>query len=90
MSNFKMSDVKQYKEWGKNDAVISKLMKQDMFQPSLFATGYYSAPSWNWAYQFGIVKIGGKLYEVMTRFGSIEGGREMYVVSYTVTGKRTK
>jgi hypothetical protein len=26
-------------------------------QPSVYYTGYYSAPSWNWAYQLGIVGV---------------------------------
>lgn len=88
MSNYTAQDVKLYKQWGEENEVISKLMKKDMVQPSIFNTGYYSAPSWNWAYQFGIVKLGSKTYEVMTRFGSIEGGREIYIPKYTKTGKR--
>lgn len=84
----KYSDVKLYREWGEQNPVISKLMKDDNFQPNIFQTGFYSAPSWNWGYVFGIVTIGGTVYEVMTRFGSLEGGREIYMPKYTKTGKR--
>lgn len=90
MSNYTRKDVELFKCWGAENPVISKLMKKDMVQPSIFATGYYSAPSWNWAYNFGIVKLGGKTYEVMTQFGSIAGGREIYIPNYTSTGKRAK
>ena len=92
MSNYTYTrqDVKQFEQWGEAYEVISKLMKQGMVQPSIFATGYYSAPSWNWSYNFGIVKLGGKFYEVMTQFGSIKGGREIYIPQYTKTGKRSK
>ena len=90
MSKYTREDVKKFIEWGKNDPVISKLMKQEMVQPQIFTTGYYSSPSANWSYLFGIVKLGGVVYEVMTQFGSIKGGREIYLPTYTKTGKRVK
>lgn len=84
-------DVKQFQEWGKDNKVINKLMtstKRSEFQPSMFVTGYYSAPSWNWAYQFGIVKIGKNYYELMTQFGGVVGGREIYIDKYTAKLER--
>lgn len=48
------------------------------FQPSLLIeTGYYTPSQANWSYIVGIVALDGKLYEVVTRFGSVEGGREL-------------
>lgn len=85
---YNREDVELFKRWGHENPVISKLMKNDMFQPSISRTGVYSAPSWNWGYEFGLCKIGGKTYEVMLRFGSIVGGREIWLQSYTKTGKR--
>ena len=82
---YNRQDVKLFQDWGKNDKVISKMMNQKGvgFQPHIFQTGFYKAPSWNWAYQFGILKVGSKVYEVMTRFGAVEGGREVNLVEYT-------
>lgn len=77
-------DIEQYKQWGEENKVIAKLMKQTRFQPYMFTTGYYSAPSWNWGYVFGIVKIGKAYYELMTQFGCIVGGREIYIDTYTM------
>lgn len=89
--NYTREDVKMFKEWGADNKVISKLMdKQISFQPQMFATGYYSAPSWNWAYHFGIVKIGNRYYELMTQFGGVCGGREIYIDKYTANLKRAK
>lgn len=84
-------DVKMFQQWGSENKVIAKLMKQKSnFQPQMYSTGYYSAPSWNWAYQFGIVKIGRKHYELMTQFGGVCGGREIYIDTYTAKLKRVR
>ena len=84
-------DVKLYKEWGEENKVIAKMMSnKSTFQPQMFLTGYYSAPSWNWSYQFGIVKIGTRYYELMTQFGGVAGGREIYLDKYTSKLVRSK
>lgn len=82
-------DVKLMKEWGAENKVVAKMMKdKSNFQPQMFTTGYYSAPSWNWSYVFGIVKIGSKYYELMTQFGGVCGGREIYIDKYSASLKR--
>lgn len=84
-------DVKMFKIWGAENKVIAKMMQdKSNFQPQMFTTGYYSAPSWNWAYQFGIVKIGRRYYELMTQFGGVCGGREIYIDKYTTKLQRAK
>ncbi len=90
--NYTRKDVDLFKTWGNENRVVTKLMtvkKRSEFQPHMFMTGYYSAPSWNWAYQFGIVKIGSKYYELMTQFGGVVGGREIYIDKYTANLKRS-
>lgn len=82
-------DVKLMQQWGNNNKVVAKLMdSKSNFQPHMYITGYYSAPSWNWAYQFGIVKIGSRYYELMTQFGGVVGGREIYMERYTAKLER--
>lgn len=48
-------------------------------QPSVYQTGFYSSPSWNWGYVIGIVGVqddsGTKWYEVATRFGEVMAAR---------------
>lgn len=84
-------DVKLFKQWGEENKVVNKLMKQqDKFQPRMFTTGYYSAPSWNWSYIFGIVKIGNRYYELMTQFGGVCGGHEIYMDKYTAKLERRR
>ena len=84
-------DVKLYQQWGAENKVIAKMMQdKSNFQPQMFTTGYYSAPSWNWAYQFGICRIGSHYYELMTQFGCVVGGREIYMDKYTTSLKRAK
>lgn len=40
-------------------------------QPSIYRTGFYSAPSWNWGYQIGLVTANGVTYDVVTQFGAV-------------------
>lgn len=56
-------------------------------QPSVYQTGFYSAPSWNWGYIIGITSVQRilsntqivKYYEVVTQFGEVKGAREIYI-----------
>ena len=48
-------------------------------QPNIYRTGFYSAPSWNWGYQIGIVGTDGKWFEVVTQFGQVKSAREIYL-----------
>lgn len=75
-------EVKQLQEWGKDDEVISKLMSQDMKQPSIFGTGYFHPSNANWSWEIGLVKIDGTVYEVLTQFGTVRGGRPVYMPEY--------
>lgn len=70
MRSFK--DVKWFDKYGQE---VAKLF--DNIQPHGEVIDYYHPSQANWSYQFMIVKLDGKLYEVMTRFGSVEGGREI-------------
>lgn len=74
-------DVKLLQKWGQEDATIKKMIDKG-FQPSIFQTGFYWPSNANWAWQIGIVQIGQHTFEVLTRFGSVEGGREIYVPKY--------
>jgi hypothetical protein len=76
-------DVKDLQEWGEDNEVVSRLMKSGK-QPRLEQIGYYSPKSANWSWQIGIARIGGKFYELLTRFGAVEGGREIYVPQYNM------
>ena len=85
------ADVKQFEEWGKDNKIIAKMMSnKSNFQPQMYTTGCYSSPSWNWSYQFGIVKIGTRYYELMTQFGGVCGGREIYIDKYNSKLERVK
>jgi len=65
-------DVKWFKKYGQE---VAELFGK--IQPRGEAVGYYHPSNANWNYQFLIVMLSGKLYEVMTQFGSVEGGREI-------------
>lgn len=48
-------------------------------QPSIYTTGFYSSPSWNWGYYLGIVGSNGKWFEVVTQFGEVKAAREVFL-----------
>jgi hypothetical protein len=63
-------------------------------QPNIFRTGFYSAPSWNWGYEIGIVGVNEidynglqeettKYYEVVTQFGEVVGAIEINLPTLT-------
>lgn len=70
----KYEDVKWYLKHGQ---AVTDLF--GTIQPIGERIGYYHPSNANWSYEFLIVKFKGKLYEVMTRFGSVEGGREIFL-----------
>lgn len=74
-------DVKMLQQWGNENTTIKKMMNKGT-QPSIFQTGVYWPSNANWGWVIGIVVIGQKTYEVLTRFGAVEGGREIYVPEY--------
>ncbi len=57
-------------------------------QPSTYATGFYSSPSWNWGYCMGIVGIvledEIKWFEVVTQFGEVVAARSAYLPTYAM------
>ena len=70
-------EVKQYKKWG-NSTDVHKTSIVDMFkgnQPSGYDTGYFAPSQANWCYQFTIVKLNNEIFEVVTQFGTVVGGR---------------
>lgn len=74
-------DIKTLQKWGEQDEVVLKMMKEGA-QPSIFQTGYYWPSNANWAWQIGITQVNGKTYELLTRFGSVEGGRQITIPEY--------
>ena len=79
----KAKDVKLMQKWGKENEVIAKLMGNDCHhQPRIYTTGYYTPSNANWSWEFGLVKIDGITYELLTRFGQVGGGREIYIPEY--------
>lgn len=52
------------------------------FQPQIIEQSYYTPGGCNWSYTVGITWLDGKCYEVVTRFGSVEGGRELQAEHY--------
>lgn len=77
MYKAKASDVKALINWGKEHPVISHMIRAGL-QPSGHVLAYYAPSQANWSYQIGIYTVNGKLYELVTRFGSVEGGRALY------------
>jgi len=77
-------EVKQLQAWGKDDEVVSKLMSNGMIQPSIFATDYFHPSQANWSWQIGLVKIDGVTYELLTQFGTVKGGRAVYMPEYNL------
>jgi len=92
MYKAKSSNIKQLIKWGKEDKVVKHLIDSGA-QPSLFYIAFYSPSQANWSYQIGIANVDGRLYELVTRFGSVEGGRELTPPlygtdgSYNISGK---
>jgi hypothetical protein len=52
------------------------------YQPHMVEQAYYTPSQANWSYVIGITWLDGKCYELVTRFGSVEGGRELQAEHY--------
>lgn len=76
------AQVKQLIEAGKMSPVVTQL-KSKGIQPTGYVIASYRQSGANWAYQIGIYNINGKKYELLTRFGAVEGGHEIYLVDFT-------
>lgn len=70
----KYSDVKWYLKHGQD---VTKIFGN--IQPRGEIIDSYSPSNANWAYQLMICKLNGKTYEVLTQFGAVAGGRELYL-----------
>lgn len=72
MKNYK--DVKWMQDYGQDVAnLFGKI------QPTGEFMDFYAPSNANWAYRFLIVKLNGRIYEVMTQFGAVVGGRELFL-----------
>jgi hypothetical protein len=74
----KYSDVKWYLKYGQD---VAKLF--DTIQPMGEIIDQYWPGSANWAYYRMIVSFNGKIYDVLTRFGTVVGGRELSLYDNT-------
>ena len=80
MNTIKYKDLKQ---WYLNNDETKENAKKYFGdkQPSIYQTGFYSAPSWNWAYKIGIVGVRAgvskeiQYFEVVTQFGEVVSAR---------------
>jgi hypothetical protein len=89
MNTISYKDLKDY--YLNNDTAKENAKKYfGDVQPNIHQIGFYSAPSWNWAYQLGIVGINGngengiqsgtvKYFEVVTQFGVVKAARAIYL-----------
>lgn len=79
-------DVKSLVEWGRDNAEISEMVKKD-YQPVGHVHAYFTPSQANWSWQIGIYTVDGTTYELLTRFGSVEGGRELYQAENNFVGQ---
>lgn len=85
MYKAKNSDVKMLIKWGNENPKISHMIRTGL-QPSGHVLAYYMPSQANWSWQIGIYIVNGELYELLTRFGSVEGGRKIYKYDNTHGG----
>lgn len=70
----KHADVKWYLKYGQDVAEMFGTI-----QPMGEIVDAYWPSNANWAYQRQIVKFNGEIYDVLTQFGSVVGGRKMFL-----------
>ncbi len=74
---------KELRTWFLDNEEAKKLAKEVFgdCQPSIYQTGFYSSPSWNWGYIIGIAKdnLSGDIYEVVAQFGQIKDARKVWL-----------
>ena len=79
MNTIKYRDLQNLYLNNKDARALAKEIFGDR-QPSIYQTGFYSSPSWNWGYQIGLVReADNKIYEVVTRFGCVEAARKIWL-----------
>jgi hypothetical protein len=74
-------DIRLLQRWGKENEVVADLMKRSV-QPRVHEIAYFAPASANWSWIIGIIQIKGDTYELLTRFGVVEGGRQIWVDKY--------
>lgn len=74
----KYSDVKWYLKYGQE---VKELFGS--IQPIGETVGYFHPSQANWSWEEKLVSYQGKLYLVLVRFGSVEGGREVILFDNT-------
>lgn len=74
----KYSDVKWYLKYGQEVAELF-----GSIQPIGEHVSFYHPSTANWSWEEKLVSYKGKLYMVLTRFGSVEGGREVILFDNT-------
>ena len=72
------SEVRRLKNTIKNEPVLLAAQQQGK-QPSTETLGYFTPSQANWSYQVGLTRINGNLYKVVTQFGQIVGGEQLFV-----------
>lgn len=78
-------DVKDLISYGREHAEIKEMIAKG-FQPVGHVYAYYSPSQANWSWQIGLYNIDGTTYELLTRFGRVEGGREIYQTENNFVG----
>lgn len=78
MYKAKNSDVKMLIKWGAEDGAIAHMVRSGL-QPIGNVYAYYAPSQANWSWQIGIYAVNGEVYELLTRFGSVEGGRKLHL-----------
>lgn len=71
-------DVKDLQRWGIEEPEVSKLM-ENQSQPRIHEIAYFAPSTANWTWRIGLARIDGETYELLTRFGVVEGGRKVYL-----------
>ena len=79
--------VKDLIRWGNEHAEISEMIKAE-YQPVGSTIAYFMPSQANWSWQIGIYTVDGTTYELLTRFGSVEGGRELYQTENNFVGRK--
>lgn len=79
---------KELRDWyiDNNDAKANAKKYFGDKQPSIYRTGFYSSPSWNWGYHIGLVGVPDPKddsseavitwFEVVTQFGAVVAARK--------------
>jgi hypothetical protein len=75
-------DIKMLQRYGADNEVVAAMMKRQE-QPGLYEIAYFSPANANWSWTIGLATIDSNLYELLTRFGVVEGGRQVYNPVYT-------